>query len=301
MLLALMGVVFDIQHYAIHDGPGIRTIVFMKGCPLDCPWCHNPESKSFKSEFMWWPDKCIGCKACVQSCIKNAIVLNPNLIIDEEKCIKCGSCVTACYSEALELVGKNMTVEEVMDEIKKDIVFYEESGGGVTFSGGEPFSQPDFLYDLLMACKNEKIHTAIETCGFTDSENILKIRDFVDLFLYDIKILDSDLHEKFTGVKNELIFKNLNLLKGKNVIIRIPLIPHINDDINQVQLLGEFLSFNGFNEIHILPYHKVGSEKLKRLNTSKTPFYFVETPSEDAIRTIVQKLKKFNLNVKVGG
>lgn len=301
MLLALMGLVFDIQHYAIHDGPGIRTIVFMKGCPLDCPWCHNPESKSFKPEFMWWPEKCISCKACIQSCLENAIVFEPKFRIDEEKCVKCGNCVAACYSEALELVGKDMTVNEVMEEIRKDLVFYEESSGGVTFSGGEPLLQPDFLYDLLITCKSEKIHTAIETCGFTDSENILKIRDYVDLFLYDIKILDSTLHEKYIGVKNELILSNLNLLKGKNVIIRIPLIPHINDDLTQIHLLGEFLSNHGFNDIHILPYHKAGSEKLKRLNTSKTPFYFVEAPSEDAIRNIVQNLKKFNLNVKVGG
>jgi pyruvate formate lyase activating enzyme len=296
-----MGLVFDIQHYAIHDGPGIRTIVFMKGCPLDCPWCHNPESKSVKPEFMWWHDKCIGCKACVSACSQGAIDFKTSLKIDENKCVGCGNCVNACYSEALESIGKNMTVDEVMDEISKDSIFYEESGGGVTFSGGEPLIQPSFLYDLLVACKSKNIHTAVETCGYANSDVVLRIKDYVDLFLYDIKIMDESLHEKFTGVKNQLILDNLKLLKGKDVVIRVPLIPGVNDDLVQIQFLGDFISKLGFKALDILPYHKAGSEKLKRLNTSKTPFYISEAPSENLINNVIHFLEKFNLKVKIGG
>lgn len=296
-----MGLVFDIQHYAIHDGPGIRTIIFMKGCPLDCPWCHNPESKSVKPEFMWWPDKCIGCKACVKACSQGAIDFKTSLKIDENKCVGCGNCVNACYSEALESVGKNMTVDEVIDEISKDSIFYEESSGGVTFSGGEPLMQPSFLYNLLVACKSKNIHTAVETCGYANSDVVLRIKDYVDLFLYDIKIMDENLHEKFTGVKNNLILNNLKLLKGKDVIIRFPLIPGINDDLTQIQFLGESISKLGFKTLDILPYHKAGSEKLKRLNTSKTPFYITTVPSEDLINNVTSILEKFNLMVKIGG
>ncbi|MBN1682275.1 glycyl-radical enzyme activating protein [Candidatus Bathyarchaeota archaeon] len=296
-----MGLVFDIQHYAIHDGPGIRTIVFLKGCPLDCPWCHNPESKSPKIEFMWWSDKCIGCKACIMACPNDAIIFNPGLKINEAKCNYCEKCINECYSEALMIVGKDMTVNEVMNEIEKDIPFYEESGGGVTFSGGEPLLQPVFLNNLLKECKNHKIHTAIETCGYANPETILTIKENVDLFLYDIKFMNGKLHETYTGVSNKLILRNLKLLRDKNVIIRVPLIPGVNDDFEQMEILGDFVFNLGFKEVHILPYHKAGIEKLKRLNISKTPFHITKTLSEELINKIEELLVKYNLKVKIGG
>ena len=167
-----MGVVFDIKHYAIHDGPGIRTTVFLKGCPLDCAWCHNPESKHPRPEFMWWPSRCIGCGNCEESCPEGAVTIGDKLVIDEEKCVGCGSCVEGCYAEALEFVGREMSVEEVMEEVRRDSTFYRESGGGVTFSGGEPLMQPMFLAELLEACKREGFHTTVDTSEEPDHQEL---------------------------------------------------------------------------------------------------------------------------------
>jgi pyruvate formate lyase activating enzyme len=296
-----MGVVFDIKHYAIHDGPGIRTTVFLKGCPLDCAWCHNPESKHPQPEFMWWPTRCIGCRSCVEGCPEGAVNLGDKLVIDEEKCVGCGACVEVCYAEALELVGREMSVEEVMEEVRRDSEFYRESGGGVTFSGGEPLTQPLFLAEMLMACKREGFHTAVDTSGQADPATLEKIMDHTDLFLYDVKHMDPEQHRKYTGTSNEQILLNLSLLKGRAVVVRVPLVPGVNDDEENIRCMGEYVSGLGFSDLCLLPYHKVGAEKAQRLNRETGPQFVAEAPTEESLDWLRGVLTEYGLTVKIGG
>jgi pyruvate formate lyase activating enzyme len=296
-----MGVVFDIKHYAIHDGPGIRTTVFLKGCPLDCAWCHNPESKRPQPEFMWWPTRCIGCRSCVEGCPEGAVAIGDRLVIDEELCVGCGSCVEGCYAEALELVGGEMSVEEVMEEVRRDSEFYRESGGGVTFSGGEPLMQPAFLAELLAACKGEGLHTAVDTSGHADPAALEAIMGNTDLFLYDLKHMDPEQHKRYVGASNELILSNLALLRGKAVVIRAPIVPGVNDDEENVRRMGEYVSSLGFSDVCLLPYHKVGAEKAQRLNRETGPQFLAEAPTEASLDRLSGVLKEYGLQVKIGG
>jgi len=296
-----MGVVFDIKHYAIHDGPGIRTTVFLKGCPLDCAWCHNPESKHPQPEFMWWPTRCIGCGSCEESCPEGAVTIGDKLVIDEEKCVRCGSCVEGCYAEALELVGREMSVEEVMEEVRRDSTFYRESGGGVTFSGGEPLMQLMFLAELLEACKREGFHTAVDTSGHAEQAALEKIMEYTDLFLYDVKHMDPIQHKKFTGASNELVLSNLALLRGRAVVVRVPLVPGVNDDEDNIRRLGEYVSGLGFSDLCLLPYHKVGTEKAHRLNRETGPQFVAEAPTDESLDRLHGVLTEYGLSVKIGG
>lgn len=295
-----MGMIFDIKHYAIHDGPGIRTTVFLKGCPLNCPWCHNPESKKQQPELMWTPTKCLSCQSCVESCPEDALILNGGLYLDEVFCSVCGKCAEACYPEALKLVGQNMTVSEVIAEIEKDYVFHEESNGGVTFSGGEPLYQPKFINELLAECKKKNIHTALDTCGYADPRLLLDIIGFVDLWLYDIKHMDSKKHKETIGVSNQLILENLRMLKGENVIIRLPLIPGFNDDLLNIKATGCFLQKNNFKNICILPYHSGGIAKQERLITTDIQL-IIEPPNDNIVKQVAELLEEYGLNVKIGG
>ncbi len=265
-----MGMIFDIKRYAIHDGPGIRTTVFLKGCPLRCRWCHNPEGIAKEQEIMIREDRCIQCKECITHCPKSAISLSSDtILLDKSSCDRCGLCIDACTAQSLVMVGNNMTEAQVLKEIEKDLIFYEESDGGVTFSGGDPLMQPKFISDLLDACKAQDIHTVVDTSGYIDVISLLKISKKVNLFLYDIKMMNNDKHRKYTGVSNKLILKNLELLSQQDqpIIIRIPLIPGINvDDVNIIEL-GTFVSsLKNIKEISLLPYHRSGVSKLKRLN-----------------------------------
>jgi len=220
-----IGTVLNIQKYSIYDGPGIRTSVFLKGCVLACWWCHNPESLALKPAIVFWKNRCIGCGDCVKSCSKEAIMfIDQALRKDEEKCSLCGACIDACPTGAMEKIGKSMTKADVMKEIEKDRVFYEESGGGVTFSGGEALTQIDFLDSLLEACNSQGIHTALDTSGYAPWQSIARIKDKVDLFLYDIKLMDEGKHSKYTGVSNQLIVENLKKLAANNrkIWIRVP-------------------------------------------------------------------------------
>ena len=295
-----MGLVFDIKHYAIHDGPGIRTTVFMKGCPLDCPWCHNPESKRHQPVFMWNPARCIHCNSCVEACQEDALQLSQHLDVDESLCTLCLRCVDACYPGALELVGREMSVDDVLEEILKDRVFHEESGGGVTFSGGEPLSQPQFLKELLDACKKLGIQTAVDTCGYADTQVITDIIESVDLWLYDLKNMDEEKHRETIGVSNHLILENLRHLRDENVIVRFPLIPGFNDDSINLQAMGGFLQENRFTEICILPYHTAGFDKNERLNQKK-PIFNAAPPDDEKIKLAVEILEEYELTVKIGG
>jgi len=299
------GIIFDIKRYAIHDGPGIRTTVFLKGCPLRCLWCHNPEGQSSKPELFFRESQCFdGCTECLAACPKNALSLvNKSLTINRKKCDLCGKCVEACVYEALEISGREVTVEEVMKEIEKDRVFFDESGGGVTFSGGEPLYQPGFLNSLLEECKKKDIHTAVDTCGYAPSEVFEKIRDKVDLFLYDVKIIEDKRHQEATGVSNTLILKNLKELSnnGCKISVRIPVIPGINDSGNEISKIAEFLStLEGIEEISLLPYHKAESKKYESLNI----LYKMEnvpTPANSKIEKMKKMLGKYGFQVKIGG
>jgi len=297
------GVIFNIQRYSIHDGPGIRTTVFLKGCPLNCWWCQNPESQLSGQEMLFWGDRCIGCGACSTICPSNAIQIKKGIpVTEKEKCILCGKCIEKCPALAREMIGEKLATEEVIKEIEKDFVFYEESGGGVTFSGGEPLGQSEFLEGLLNGCREKKIHTAVDTSGYISWRILKKIIPKVDLFLYDLKIMDSERHKKYTGVFNEIILENLKKLSSvhHNIFIRFPVIPGINDDSQNIKEMGEFLSSLTIAHVNLLPYHYIGIDKYRRLGRT---YHLAATqpPSEEKLSEIVAILSKFNLKVKLRG
>jgi pyruvate formate lyase activating enzyme len=298
------GFVFDIKRYAIHDGPGIRTTVFFKGCPLQCRWCHNPESRKPGPEQGLRMGRCIRCGRCVEVCPSGAIRLVENRpVTDTGKCKLCGECVDACLAGAREIIGKAMTVGEVMIEVEKDVIFYDESGGGVTFSGGEPLMQPDFLLGLLDQCKAQRIHTAVDTSCYAEPEILERIGEKADLFLCDLKHMDGGVHERFTGVGNRLILQNVECLSkmGKEIVIRIPVIPGFNDDHANIEAVGEFVaSLPGASRIDILPYNRGGQEKSARLTDGIEPMQ-TQTPNEAKMNSIAENLRKYGFEVKIGG
>jgi pyruvate formate lyase activating enzyme len=300
----MTGTIFNIQRYSINDGPGIRTTVFLKGCPLHCKWCHNPESISPEKEVLLREDRCIRCGDCSISCEQDAIQRDDDgFITDREKCIQCGNCIDVCFAEARILVGNEMTADEVITEILKDELFYTESNGGVTFSGGEPFLQHEFLYLLLAKCKQHNIHTAVDTTGYTSVEILQRSINFIDLFLYDIKTMNDAVHKSFTGVSNKLILENLKKLSEwqKNIIIRIPIIRGINDNLEEIRNIGVFVeSLRNISEIHLLPYHKTGIEKYQRLGLD-FQINNMEPPGAETIEMIAKELKKHVQIVKIGG
>jgi len=247
----------------------------------------------------------MGCRDCQSACTQSAISFSDDsLLLDKRKCDLCGACVNACHSQALKLIGKEMTVAQIMQEIEKDTLFYDESRGGATFSGGEPLMQPSFLHDLLKACKEIGVHTAVDTCGYANSDVVLKISKHVDLFLYDVKVVDDEKHIKFTGVSNKLILDNLKRLSkiGQKSIVRFALIPGVNDDKEDILELGAFVSsLENVKEISILPYHKGGIEKSKRLMKPEDLFFLSCSPTAETISEIEKTLKDFGLTIRIGG
>jgi len=297
------GIIFNIQRYSIHDGPGIRTTVFLKGCPLNCWWCQNPESQLNGQEMIFWGDRCIGCGACSKICPSSAIQIKNGIpITEKEKCILCGKCIEKCPALAREMIGEKLTTEEVIKEIEKDLVFYEESGGGVTFSGGEPLGQSEFLEGLLNGCREKKIHTAVDTSGYISWEILNKISPKVDLFLYDLKLMNNERHKQYTGVSSEIILENLEKLSSvhNNIFIRFPVIPGINDDYQNIRKIGEFLSSLEITQVNLLPYHYIGKDKYRRLG-STYKLATTKPPSKEKLSEVSTILRKFNLNVKLRG
>lgn len=297
------GIIFNIQRYSIHDGPGIRTTIFLKGCPLNCWWCQNPESQSSGQEMVFWGDRCIGCRACSTICPSNAIQIKNYIpITEKEKCILCGKCIEKCPALAREMIGETLTTKEVIKEIEKDLIFYEESGGGVTFSGGEPLGQSEFLERLLNACREKKIHTAVDTSGYISWEILNKINPKVDLFLYDLKLMDNERHKKYTGVSNEIILENLEKLSSvhNNIFIRFPVIPGINDDYQNIKEMGKFLSSLKIAQVNLLPYHYIGIDKYRRLGRN-CKLVTTQPPSKEKLSEISEILRKFNLDVRLRG
>lgn len=259
----LSGTVFDIQRFSLHDGPGIRTIVFLKGCPLSCKWCSNPESQSKKPVVMFRKSECIKCGRCLNICKQGAISRENQAFIDREKCIGCGECVNVCPSGALVLKGRTMTIEQLIKELKKDATTFRRSGGGVTLSGGEPLFQFGFATELLKACKAQGWNTAMETTGLGSIEAIQSAIPFVDTVLLDIKSIDNDLHKKYTGVSNEVILKNaIEISKISNTTIRVPVIPGFNYSVDSIKAIADLAkNMRGVRKIHLLPYHTFGENK----------------------------------------
>ena len=264
----MTNIVFDIQRFCINDGPGIRTTVFFKGCMLNCLWCHNPESKSPTPTLMYHKEKCINCGKCIELCSLHKIENNQH-IIDRTKCDVCGKCVSNCLG-ALEICGKQMNVSEIVKEILKDKEFYQASNGGITLSGGEPLLNISFIKELLEEAKKHNIHTCIETCGHVNFYYFEKIKEYVDIFLYDIKETDAVLHQKYTGVDNKLILENLYKLNqiGSKIILRCPIIPGLNDRIEHLKEIAKIANeLENVLEIHIEPYHPMGKNKSESIGT----------------------------------
>ena len=256
--------IFDIARGSYVDGPGIRTTVFFKGCNLRCAWCHNPESQSPKIQLMFYQNRCTGCGKCKEKC--------PHCL---EHCDACGNCVIYCPSDARSVCGKEYSVDDVLSVILKDKIFYETSGGGVTFSGGECMLQADFLVELLKKCKEDHIETAVDTAGHISFETFERLLPYTDLFLYDVKCMDSARHKKYVGVGNELILDNLAKLleKGAKIIIRVPVIVGVNDSKEEMLALKSFLdSHGGAHAVELLPYHAMGEHKYAAIGREATVF-----------------------------
>lgn len=266
--------IFNKQKYNMYDGPGVRTLVFFKGCPLRCKWCSNPEGLERKYQIMFKPTTCVSCDSCVPVCPQkiHSISSSGEHIIDRSiDCIGCGQCVEACIPEALKVAGEQVPISELLEYVEQDRAFYDQSGGGVTLGGGEVTSQPEAAINLLQACKQEGLHTAIETCGYTKKETILRFAEYVDLFLFDLKHIDPDRHFGLTGVRNEMILENLEelIMKRNHVKVRMPMLKGINDSEAEIRGVIEFLKpfreFKNFEGIDLLPYHKLGVNKYVQL------------------------------------
>lgn len=328
------GMVFDIKKYSINDGPGIRTTVFMSGCPLSCWWCHNPESQSMQPVLLYRANRCLGCGDCLDVCpegttsveVENqdtdytestderGIILEKSVQIhkireirvqkiftDREKCTKCQTCIATCYSGAREFSGREMTVSQVMAQVEREIPFYDQSGGGVTFSGGEPLMQPGFLSALLKACRRQEIHTCVDTSGFANWQVFEQIRGEVDLFLYDLKHIDSEKHREVTGVPNDVILENLRKLseRAHRIVVRVPLIPGINDNEQNLVESAKFLaSLPHLEGVELMGYHDIAQAKYEALGM-EYKLVGLKGPGEEEMRNAAEVLRSYGLNVVI--
>ena len=298
------GLVFNIQKYSLHDGPGIRTTVFLKGCPLCCAWCHNSESISPRRELIVLEGRCTACGECRPACpFAGEIPGEGVLPARNEPCTLCESCVTACPTGARQMVGRSMTVAEVMDEVLQDRVFYEDSGGGVTFSGGEPLMQPAFVRALLEASRAHGLHTAIDTCGFGSPEHLLAWAPLTHLFLYDLKFMDDAQHREFCGASNGPILANLRRLAEVHdgIWLRVPVIPGVNDSDANLAAIARFaVSLRGIRQVSLLPYHPTGVQKFARLGRDHR-FPPTAPPSAERMQQATALFRSCGLDVRIGG
>jgi pyruvate formate lyase activating enzyme len=297
--------IFDIKPYSINDGPGIRITIFLKGCPLSCAWCHNPEGISPHLQKLYTKSKCIGCGTCVENCPVDALKLtSEGIITDTNLCDLCGICADVCPTKAMEMSGQQVTVGEIMKRIRRETVMMDHSEGGVTISGGEPMMQSDFLIELLDALGKEGIHRAVDTTGFSKTETLLEVARRTDLFLYDLKLMNSERHKKFTGVNNEKILANLIALSesGANINIRIPLIKGVNADEENIRQSAEFISLLPGDRklISVLPYHNIAIHKYGKLGQEYESGEMGE-PTPGDIERSIRIFAEFGLEAAVGG
>lgn len=307
------GLIFNIQRFSIHDGPGIRTTVFLKGCSMKCFWCHNPEGRQPRAEIQYFPEKCISCGECVQVCPNRAHILKDDKhIFLRELCQSAGECVKVCYSEALNLTGKEMSIDEIMEEIMRDRIFYDTSGGGVTLSGGEPVLNSEFSKNILKRCKDEALHTTIETCGNYPWKNLETLLPFIDFVMMDIKHLNPEKHEQVTGNSNELILANAKklALTDKPILFRTPVIPSVNDTIEEIATISQFVKYlmelrmkNAFQknrsekiQFELLPFHRLAADKYRSLAMEYKARDFTTLSSEE-MTNLIDTAKSVGLNV----
>ncbi len=298
-----IGLIAQIVRSAVHDGPGVRTVVFFKGCPLRCHWCHSPETQSPRAEVALHRDRCLACGACEAACTHGAVVARDGARgVDRTRCRVCGDCAAGCPTGARTIVGRMISVEGLLGEIERDTVFHDHSRGGVTISGGEPLNQPRFLEALLARCRARRIHTAVETCGHAPPRTLLAVAAWTDLFLYDLKLMNDARHRAATGQSNRRILENLRLLCGRHasVRVRMPLVAGVNDDRPNIRAVGAFLSELPVAAIDILPFHTAGIAKYARLDR-RSPLEASAVPSAETIAMAVETLSRCGLDVHVGG
>lgn len=298
------GVIFDIQRFSVNDGPGIRTIVFIKGCPLKCKWCSNPESQKKEVQIMFNSSNCTKCGKCADICPNGAISFNKKERIDREKCTSCGLCAENCYSNAILKTGKKIKVEDLLEEIRKDSIHFRRSNGGVTLSGGELLSQPEFTAEILKGCRAKGWHTTLETTAYASKEIIEKIIPLADLVLMDIKHTDNDIHSKNIGAGNELILNNAKLINkiSRELIIRVPVIPSFNCDKESITNIASFIkNLDSVKRVDLLAYHNLGESKYQNLGMDYEMKEIINSPSENTMEDFKKIVENFGLECTIGG
>lgn len=296
--------ILEIERFAVHDGPGIRTVVFLQGCPLRCPWCSNPESRKRKSHLLHISHKCIGCGCCEMTCPNGNISFPAHLpVFDRNECLACKACADICPQGAIKFAGKTLTATEIMRILLRDKDYYRDSDGGITFSGGEAFTQFEGLIELLVRCKNEGLHTAVETCGQVDFVRIKRAYPLIDLFLFDIKHTDKERLKTVTGADLEPILKNLRYISHKNphkIIIRVPVIPGFNFDGNTLREIFSLAIDNRIKQVHLLPYHTLGKDKYEQMGLPY-PYNYQQTLSKEDLLPFKVIGENMGLRIRIGG
>jgi len=304
-MLMKTGLIFDVKRYAINDGPGIRVVIFFKGCNLHCAWCHNPESISPKVEKMYSRAKCMMCGECAAVCPEKAITLtSESIVTNPELCKLCGKCAEVCPTKATEMSGYVKSVDEIMAIIEKERMFFDQSGGGVTFSGGEPILHSEMLIELLDECGKRGIHRAIDTAGFVKTETLLEVAKRTDLFLFDLKMIDSENHKKWTNISNEKILENLKILAetGAKIFIRIPIIAGVNDDDENIENTAAFVAklAGERKPVNLIPYHNIAQTKYQKLGKGED-FKRMLEPSKEELDAMIEKFRSYGIEASVGG